>query len=80
MPCSLDAGPDFPLMNLLGSCGGPGDETTLVVTFSQGCATHLYSVRVSATHLACYVGLLQASRFDCVDQVPCLTAAYSTLP
>ena len=78
--CSLDAGADVPLVNLLYGCGGLPDESTVVVTFSQGCATHLYSVRVSASQLACYVGVLQASRFDCLDQIPCLSAAYSTIP
>ena len=78
-PCSLDGSTVFPLMDLLGSCPFPGEESSVVVTFSEGCATHLYAYGVADFTSACYVRVLEASHFDCIDQIPCLDMAYSTL-
>jgi hypothetical protein len=79
VPCSFDANRPLQLMDLLESCGFPGSESTVVVTFSEGCATHLYSYGVGDFATACYAELLATSRFDCVDQIPCLEAHFSTL-
>lgn len=79
LPCSFDGSPEFSLMGLLGGCPGPGTEFTMAVTFSQGCATHYYANYVPDCATACYVPILQTSRFDSIGQIPCLDMGASTL-
>ncbi len=79
LPCSFDGSPELPLLGLLGGCPGPGTEFTMAVTFSQGCATHLYANGVPDYATSCYVPILESSRFECIGQSPCLGMSASTL-
>jgi hypothetical protein len=87
--CDSDGGAGATLALQLGNllenkCGVPMSERTVVVTFSQGCATHLYFSSPPPRDwpdpaTPCFMRELQSSHFACADQIPCWTWAESTL-
>ena len=69
---------------LTSKCGVPMLERTAVVTFSGGCASHLYFSSPpppdwTDTATPCLVRELQSSHFACADSIPCWAATYSLL-
>jgi hypothetical protein len=57
-------------------------ESTFVVTFSQGCADHLYlqtPYSDPGSIAACVAAALNGSHFACAEQVPCWQWSESTL-
>jgi hypothetical protein len=82
VPCNGQC--DSQMADVASTCGGLPVETSFVVTFSQGCADHLYpSPGLSAlfpTIVNCLARGLDESRFACAEQSRCLGYSYSTLP
>jgi len=87
--CDSDGGNqvdgDLQLKDLLEDCGMPMLERTVVVTFSGGCANHLYysspwpTDSTDTAAIACVLRELKASHFACADQFPCWSWAYSLI-
>ena len=82
VPCNGQC--DSQMADVASNCGGLPVETSFVVTFSQGCADHLYPSQGLTTFFPtivdCLARVLDASRFACAEPSPCLGYGYSTLP
>jgi hypothetical protein len=82
VPCKGQC--DSQMADVASNCGGLPVETSFVVTFSQGCADHLYPsqglTNFFPTIVDCLARELDASHFACAEQCPCLGYGYSTLP
>jgi hypothetical protein len=83
--CENDAGAEPTLAAqmgaLVGNCQGALSESFYTVTFTQGCADHLFLYGLAdfdATR-TCMVSALNASRFACAEQVSCWAVGSSTL-
>jgi hypothetical protein len=86
IPCSgvdgSEASLDSQMMNLVGSCGALMGESAINVSFTQGCADHVYwetSYYDPTPILACLANVLGASRFACAEEVSCWGWGNSTL-
>jgi len=82
VPCNGQC--DSQMADVASNCGGLPVETSFIVTFSQGCADHLYPSQGLSNFFPaivdCLARVLDASRFACAGQNPCLGYGYSTLP
>ena len=79
IPCNGSC--DQLVANLVNNCGEWPDENELYVTFSHGCANHLYLPASLADFptVACLAQTLDASHFACADRVACWEYLTSTL-
>lgn len=85
VPCENDAGAEPTLAVQMGAlvhnCQGGLLESFYTVTFTQGCADHLFLSGMADVDAirTCMVSALNASRFACAEQVSCWADGYSTL-
>jgi hypothetical protein len=70
------------MLDLVLRCGFIPDESSVGVTFSEGCAQSFSAKRPGpdeAAITACIAAALSGSRFACADQLSCWGVFYTSL-